>query len=328
MPKFEPQGAFKKLNLAQIVESGNVRENYADIAELAASIKVHGQLQPVLVKARGKNADGVDEYELVAGHRRVRAFQILCDAGDDFSRIDAMAVAGDKLTLQLIENLQRSDLTAEEREKGIYEMTKDGAVTHGDVAAMLGKNEQYVWRHISAHKIRELTDKAGADTSGISTNTLCEIASAADGDIPLLIERIKEEGGTLAAARRIGREYRGVDAPEESEAAPQPEEETEFSDFPEPSRERPLCPAGVVPPRELSASARPAEKHIPRETTTLADFDPPHKQVDVNDVLAIINSYIDEMKKKFYDSNEDDCFEFHDKMDAAWDIVALLHERL
>jgi ParB/RepB/Spo0J family partition protein len=322
MPKFESQGGVKKLIVAQIIESGNVRENYTDIPELAASIKAHGQLQPILVKAHGQNADGIDEYELVAGHRRIRAFRHLCDNGDDFSRIDAMVVTGDKLTLQLIENLQRSDLTAEERERGIYEMTKDGKITHHDVAAMLGKNEQYIWRHISAYKIRELTAQVGVDTSGINTGMLCEIASAADGDIPLLIERIKEEGGTLAAARRISREYRGIDTPEESEAAPGQEAEIAEVDFPEPSRERPINPPGIIMPKERPETAQPAAKHIPRETITLADFDPPHKKVDINDVLVIIKDYIDTVENKIGK------FQIVYKIEAAWDIIALLHERL
>jgi ParB family chromosome partitioning protein len=208
MPKFELGGNVKKINLAQIVETGNVRDDYSGIDELAATIKTNGQLQPVLVKAHGRNTDGIDEFELVAGHRRVRAFRHLCESGDDFNRIDAVVVTGDKLTLQLIENLQRADLSPQERERGIYEMTKGGKVSQRDVAAMLGKNEQFISRNISAFKIRELAEKAGMDTSGISTNTLCEIAGSADGDIPHLIERIKNEGGTLAAARRVRREAR------------------------------------------------------------------------------------------------------------------------
>jgi ParB family chromosome partitioning protein len=262
MPKFESQGGVKKLSLAQIIESGNVRENYTDISELAESIKVHGQLQPILVKAQGKNADGIDEYELVAGHRRIRACRYLCEKGDDFSRIDAVVVTGDKLTLQLIENLQRSNLTSEEREKGIYEMTKDGKIGQRDVAAMLGKNEQYIWRNINAYKIRCLTAEAGVDTSGINTGTLCEIASAADDDIPLLIERVKEEGGTLAAARRVSREYRGVETtvptPDQIEAVTCPEIETDYTDFPEPSREVPINPPGTRP-----VTAEPTIKHKP-----------------------------------------------------------------
>jgi ParB family chromosome partitioning protein len=330
MPKIEPTGGIKKISLAQIIESGNVRNEYNDISELAASIKAYGQLQPVLVKAHGKNADGIDEYELVAGHRRIRALRHLCENGDDFSRIDSIVVSGDKLTLQLIENLQRSDLTVRERERGIYEMTKDGKVKQCDVASMLGKNEQYIWRHISAYKIREMVEKTGIDTSGISTNTLCEIASAADGDIPLLIERLKNEGGTLAAARRIGREYRGADV--DTQEQPEPKKDIpsddahgddgydlgdislEDDDYKEP----PSTP--IKSGRDAKPANKPAAKS--RETRTLNDFDPPHKKVDINDVLVIIKDYIEDVETTPGSS------EAAYKKEACWDIIALLHEGL
>jgi len=334
MPKFESQGGLKKLNLAQIIESGNIRKDYTDIPELAGSIKAHGQLQPIIVKSHGKNTDGIEEYELVAGHRRVRAFQYLCEKGDDFSRIDAVLVTGDKLTLQLIENLQRTDLRARERERGIYEMSKDGKIKQCDVAAMLGKNEQYIWRHISAYKIREMTDKAGIDTSSISTNTLCEIASAADGDIPLLVERLKDEGGTLATARRIGREYRGVDTPEQSEAemdvpsddahggdGDEPVEDSDDVDYDnEAYNEYAAKKIKSDDKRDTKPVNKPSTK--PRETRTLNDFDPPHKKVDINDVLVIIKDYIEHTENTLGGS------EVTYKKEACWDIIALLHEGL
>jgi ParB/RepB/Spo0J family partition protein len=329
MPKLETQGGIKKLSLSQIIESGNIRETYTDIPELAESIKAHGQLQPVLVKTHGKNNDGLDQYELVAGHRRIRAFRHLCDQGDDFSRIDAMVVSGDKLTLQLIENLQRSDLSAAERERGIYEMTKDGKITHHDVAAILGKNEQYVWRHISAHKTRDLCAKNGVDTSGINTGTLCEIASAADGDIPLLIERIKDEGGTLAAARRVGREYRGATNQKLDEAVGKsfmgsheeetaPESDDDF-DIGEPEDER---SASFPSSKSKTPPAVPISKRASRGVIRTEEFDLPHKMVDINDVLVIIKDYIDHTEEHFAGS------EVFYKKEAAYDIIALLHERL
>ncbi|MDR0663652.1 MAG: ParB N-terminal domain-containing protein [Spirochaetaceae bacterium] len=316
MPKLESMGSVRKIDLAQIIETGNVRGDYTDIEGLADTIKNNGQLQPILVKARGVNADGVEEFELVAGHRRVRAFRLLCDRGDDFNRIDAVVVSGDKLTLQLIENLQRSDLSPPERERGIYEMTKDEKVPQKEIAAMLGKNEQYIWRNINAYKIRELACGAGLDTEGISTNTLCEIASAADGDIPLLIERIKDDGGTLAAARRVSRQYRG---------APELKTETENEAAPETGRQAEDCGSydgGTA--RKNTAQQKPLARLTPnpRETRTLADFDPPHKRVDINDVLVIIKEYIDAVEESQTDPAKTL------RMGAAWDIIALLHEKL
>jgi ribosomal protein L12E/L44/L45/RPP1/RPP2 len=203
-------------------------------------------------------------------------------------------------------------------------MTKDGKVPQKEIAAILGKNEQYIWRNINAYKIRELTGAAGVDTSNISTNTLCEIASAADGDIPLLIERIKEEGGTTAAARRVSREYR---EPPKPKTEPETERETA-------AETEPRLPPDPRPdddefdeeytPRKNAAQQKPraGQNHIPRETRTLADFDPPHKRVDINDVFVIIKEYIDTVEESQTDPAKTL------RTGAAWDIIALLHERL
>ena len=84
------------------------RERFDDerLGELAASIAVHGVLQPILVRAL---PDG--EYELVAGERRLRATRL---AG--LERIPAIVRetqgAGDQLEIALIENVQRADLNA------------------------------------------------------------------------------------------------------------------------------------------------------------------------------------------------------------------------
>jgi ParB/RepB/Spo0J family partition protein len=328
MPKLGASGNTRKINLSQIIETGNVRQEYGDIEELAGTIKANGQLQPVLVKAQGKNADGADEYELVAGHRRLRAFRYLCDNGDDFSRIDAIVVTGDKLTLQLIENLQRSDLSARERERGIYEMTKDGNVPQRGVAAMLGKSEQFVSRNISAYKIRELAEKAGVDTSGISTAAICEISAAADGDIPFLLQHIKDSGSTLAAARKIGRDYRGVSAPAASAPDETPEDIDELAGFePDPQNAgggEEVSLGGDIPVAGgfTGPSEKPKVKGSPRLTRTLAEFDPPHKQVDINDVLVIIREYIDAVEGAYTDPGKTV------RTDAAWDIIALLHKKL
>src|SRR5688572_20635111 len=62
---------FKLLALNAIKESPNNPRKYFDekkLAELAADIRVHGVLQPVLVRPLKE-----DKYELVAGHRRLRA---------------------------------------------------------------------------------------------------------------------------------------------------------------------------------------------------------------------------------------------------------------
>ena len=103
------------------------------LSELAESIRLHGVLQPLLVR---KLADG---YELIAGERRWRAARIAGltavpavvrgDAGND-----------EQLVLGLIENLQRTDLDPIEEARGLRRLTEEFGLTHEEVAQRIGKH--------------------------------------------------------------------------------------------------------------------------------------------------------------------------------------------
>ena len=112
------------------------RERFDDerLGELAASIAVHGVLQPILVRAL---PDG--DYELVAGERRLRATRL---AG--LERVPAIVRetqgAGDQLEIALIENVQRADLNAIETALAYRELTQRFGLTHEAVARQVGKS--------------------------------------------------------------------------------------------------------------------------------------------------------------------------------------------
>jgi ParB family chromosome partitioning protein len=103
------------------------------LGELAESIRLHGVLQPLLVRP---HADG---YELIAGERRWRAARLAgltsvpavvrSDAGDD-----------EQLVLGLIENLQRTDLDPIEEARGLRRLIEEFGLTHEEVAIRLGKH--------------------------------------------------------------------------------------------------------------------------------------------------------------------------------------------
>ena len=82
------------------------------LAELAASIKAQGLMQPILVRPIGQN-NGVTRYEIIAGERRFRASQM---AGLDevpvlVKDVDDQAAAA----MALIENIQREDLNPDRK---------------------------------------------------------------------------------------------------------------------------------------------------------------------------------------------------------------------
>ena len=103
------------------------------LGELAESIRLHGVLQPILVRPL---ADG---YELIAGERRWRAARLAgLQAVPAVVRSDADNDS--QLVLGLIENLQRTDLDPIEEARGLRRLIEEFGLTHEQVADRLGKH--------------------------------------------------------------------------------------------------------------------------------------------------------------------------------------------
>lgn len=199
-----------KVPITSLVETGNVRLEYDEfeIAELANSIRRNGLLNPITVKPPVENEDGIKTYEVIAGHRRLRALKWLCEKGDDFSMVEVCIRTGDKWALQMIENIQRTDLTHEEKEKAISHMLEQG-MSQKEIAETLSKPIQYISDIVAGAKVRKNAENAGVDTSGISTKALSQIRSVPQEEITPVIEELKEKGGTVKAATEILHDFKG-----------------------------------------------------------------------------------------------------------------------
>jgi len=106
------------------------------LQELAASIKEHGVLQPILVRPSG------DQYEIIAGERRWRSSKI---AGKE--TIPAIVERFDDATaleIALIENLQREDLSPLDEAVIYQKMTGELGYSIRQLAGKLGKDKGYV----------------------------------------------------------------------------------------------------------------------------------------------------------------------------------------
>ncbi len=102
------------------------------IAELSASVALHGLLQPLLVRPHG------DKYEIVAGERRWRASRL---AG--LERVPVRVVNLDdtgSLEVALIENLQREDLNPLEAAYGYKRLLNEYGLTQEKLAERLSKS--------------------------------------------------------------------------------------------------------------------------------------------------------------------------------------------
>ena len=199
-----------KIPLSQIRETGNVRQEYdaAGIAELAESIKNNGLLNPLTVKPGQDDENGNKTYELIAGHRRLRAYQLLCENGDDFSMVECCIRPGKKIVLQMIENIQRQDITPREKEEAVKAMLAEG-YTQSDIARELSKPIAWVSDIVAGTKVREVADTNGIDTSGIATKTLSQLRSIPAKDLPAKIKELSKRGGTFREATEIMNEAKG-----------------------------------------------------------------------------------------------------------------------
>lgn len=104
------------------------------LEDLAASIKQHGIIQPLIVIA----AEGIDRYTLIAGERRLRAAKL---AGlKDVPAIVRTASQQEQLEFAIIENVQREDLNPIERARAYQSLADQFSLTHEDIAHRVGKS--------------------------------------------------------------------------------------------------------------------------------------------------------------------------------------------
>lgn len=106
------------------------------LAELTSSIEASGLLQPIVVRAVG------NRYELIAGERRWRAVQRL-----GWAKVPAVVREFDDrtaLTLALIENLQRDDLSALDEAAGYQRLMAEFAIPQAEVARLVGKDRSTI----------------------------------------------------------------------------------------------------------------------------------------------------------------------------------------
>lgn len=129
----------KEINLSEIRSNPYQPRTYFNedaLNELAESIKIHGVVEPIIVK---KSIRG---YELVAGERRTKASKIagkttIPAVVKDFSDQEMMDIA-------LLENIQREDLSPLELAEGFKKYIELTGMSQEEVAKKFGKSRSYI----------------------------------------------------------------------------------------------------------------------------------------------------------------------------------------
>ncbi|MCA9944842.1 MAG: ParB/RepB/Spo0J family partition protein, partial [Anaerolineales bacterium] len=125
------------------------------LQELAASIKEHGLIQPLIVT----QAEG--GYTLIAGERRWRACQL---AGlHEAPVIVKEATPQEMLELAIIENVQRADLNPLEEAYAYQQLAEDFGFTHEQIAQRMGKGRTTITNLIRLLGLPENIQQAVAD---------------------------------------------------------------------------------------------------------------------------------------------------------------------
>lgn len=135
----QASGSLRELPVDNIVPNPlqpRTHINEAELAELASSIEASGLLQPVVVRPRN------GKYELIAGERRWRAVQRL-----GWPKIPAVIKEADDqtlLTLALIENLQRDDLSPIDEAAGYLRLSEEFHLPQAEIARLVGRDRSTV----------------------------------------------------------------------------------------------------------------------------------------------------------------------------------------
>ncbi|MDM1717338.1 ParB/RepB/Spo0J family partition protein [Thiopseudomonas alkaliphila] len=173
-----------------VVSKIQVRKIFRNIEELAKTIKSDQQQTPITVAP--KNSDG--KYVILRGERRWRACKL---AGLKEIKVvidDKKYTPEEMIAAELVENIQRDNLTALEIAEAVHELSKSG-MSVSDIGAKLGKNKGYVSMHIAIaeelpskvselyHSGHEMSAEAmynlslAAKTDPTAVDELCDLAA-------------------------------------------------------------------------------------------------------------------------------------------------------
>ena len=214
----EVSGALMRLRLSQIEPNKEQPRDKFDeeaLRELADSIKEHGVLQPIMVRAIPGGM-----YQIIAGERRWRASRL---AG--LTELPAIVVEADDnkmMELALIENLQREDLTPVEEAQGYKALMDTYHMTQEQVAQQMGKSRPAVANSL---RLLNLPPQALSKLeSGAITSGHARVLAGVDdpGLVLSLLEQTTGKGLTVRQLEALAREQKTAPAPAKPKKASAP----------------------------------------------------------------------------------------------------------
>lgn len=195
-------GGGSEVEVARITTNPYQPRNHFDddkFQELVSSVRVHGVLQPIVVRSKG---DG--NYELVAGERRLRAAKA---AG--LARVPAVVrelTNEQSLEVALVENLQREDINAIDAAVAYKRLSDEFGLSQEDLAFGMGKSRSAIantMRLLGLPEMVKVELKSGRISEGHARAIL-----AVDGEDAqaLLCKRIISDGLSVREAEKLAKD--------------------------------------------------------------------------------------------------------------------------
>ena len=152
-----PEGSAVFIPIAQIIP--NPRQprgemNSEALAELAASIREHGILQPLMVTYD----PDTNQYILIAGERRLRAAHMV--GLQSVPVLVRQITERERLELALIENIQRADLTPLDLAEAYRQLQDEFGLSHEEISVRVGKSREAVTNTLRLLKLPEAVRQA------------------------------------------------------------------------------------------------------------------------------------------------------------------------
>lgn len=166
------------------------------LSDLAASIRVHGILSPIVVRKE----EG--QYVVIAGERRLRA-AALAGLTEVPVVVRAAETRQTQLELALVENLQRADLDAIEAARGFQRLIDEYGYTQDQVATAVGKDRSTVANAVRLLRLPEFVLAALRDGRISSGHARAMLALTSDEDHRRVLARIVAQNLNVRQTERL-----------------------------------------------------------------------------------------------------------------------------
>jgi ParB family chromosome partitioning protein len=219
-PSSPPPSGYETILIADINRNPRQPRSHIDqeeLAELSASIRENGILQPLIVTS----ADEPGKYTLIAGERRLLAASM---AGlETVPVVVREASEQQRLELALIENVQRTDLTPLEAAEAYRQLADDFSLSHEQISKQLGKSRVAITNTLRLLKLPEDVRHSlatGEITEG-HARVLLSLPNA-QAQSAVLQTIIKHELN-VRKAEDLVRKFLGERPPSQAKPAPKPD---------------------------------------------------------------------------------------------------------